>query len=143
MNGASASFARPFGEGVWAAVFDVTTAHASGISAGDYDLTLSVFTVGGRYRPWPDSQWSPFGQVLIGASHASGALVEGNTPAATDATLKFASNVGGGLDYWISDRFSVRVLEADYLLTTYSNRTNDHQNNLRLSVGVAFHFGAH
>jgi hypothetical protein len=34
------------------------------------------------------------------------------------------------------------VFEADYLLTTYSNRTNDHQNNLRVSVGAAFHFGA-
>jgi outer membrane immunogenic protein len=142
MNGASASFAKPFGSGNWAAVLDVTSTHASGISSGDYDLTLSVFTVGARYRPWLGSPWSPFGQVLLGASHASGTLVEGNTPAARDASLKFASNVGGGIDYWISDRWSIRVFEADYLLTTYSNRTNDHQNNLRVSVGAAFHFGA-
>jgi peptidoglycan-associated lipoprotein len=142
MNGAGISFAKPFAEGNWAAVFDATATHASRIAAGDYDLTLAVFTVGARYRPWPDSHWSPFGEVLIGASHASGSLVEGNTPAAFDGSFKFASNVGGGLDYWINDQWSIRVLQADYLLTTYSNRTNDHQNNLRLGVGAAFHFGA-
>jgi peptidoglycan-associated lipoprotein len=142
MNGASASFAKPFGEGHWAGVFDLSAAHASGISAGNYDLTLSVFTAGARYRPWPDSRWNPFGEALVGASHASGSLVEGNTPAAQDGSLRFASNVGGGLDYWLNDHWSLRVLQADYLLTTYSNRTNNHQNNLRLGIGAAFHFGS-
>lgn len=142
MNGASLSFAKPFGAGNWAAVFDATAEHASAISAGGYDLTLTVFTVGARYRPWADSRWSPYGQALLGVSHATGTLVQGDTPAAGDASLKFASNVGGGVDYWINDHWSIRVLEADYLFTSYSNRTNDHQNSLRLSVGAAFHFGA-
>jgi hypothetical protein len=26
------------------------------------------------------------------------------------------------------------------VLTTYSNRTNDRQNNLRVTVGAAYHF---
>lgn len=141
MNGASVSIAQPFGSHQYSAVFDATIEHASGISAGDYGLTLSVFTVGLRYRPWPESPWSPFGEVLLGASHASGSLVEGNTPAAQDGSLRFASNIGGGIDYWLSPQWSIRVLEADYLLTTYDNRTDNRQNNLRLSVGAAFHFG--
>lgn len=142
MNGGSLSFAQPFSDGKWSAVFDAIGEHGSGISAGNFDLTLSVFTLGARYRPWPQSQWSPFGQVLLGVSHASGTLVEGNTPAAQDASLKFASNVGSGIDYWVNNRWSIRAFEADYLLTTYSNRTTDHQNSLRISVGAAFHFGA-
>ena len=116
----------------YSAVFDATIERASGISAGDFGLTLSVFTLGLRYGPWPNSTWSPFGEVLLGASHASGSLVEGDTPAAHDAALKFASNIGGGIYYWLNSNWSIRVLEAEYLLTTYSNRTNDHQNNLRL-----------
>jgi peptidoglycan-associated lipoprotein len=141
MNGATVSIAQPLGSHQYSAVFDATIEHASGISAGNYGLTLSVFTLGLRYRPWPESPWSPFGEVLLGASHASGSLVEGDTPAAQDGSLRFASNIGGGIDYWLSPQWSIRVLEADYLLTTYDNRTDNRQNNLRLSVGAAFHFG--
>jgi outer membrane immunogenic protein len=142
MNGGSLSVAQPFSSPKFAFVFDVTVAHGTNISAGRYDLTLSTFTAGVRYRPMPYSQWSPYGQVLLGAAHAIGNLVTGDTPAANDASLKFASTVGGGLDYWLNNRWSLRILEADYLLTTYSNRTNNHQNNLRLSIGAAYHFGA-
>jgi len=142
MNGASVSVAQPLSSPKFAFVFDAMIAHASNISAGRYDLTLSTFTAGIRYRPIPGSQWSPFGQVLLGAAHATGSLVSGDTPAASDSSLKFASTIGGGVDYWLNNRWSLRVLEADYLLTTYSNRTNNHQNNLRVSIGAAYHFGA-
>jgi outer membrane immunogenic protein len=145
MNGGSVSIAQPFNvgslqSGSVAIVFDATLAHASGISSGDYGLTLSTYTWGLRYRPLPQSAWSPFAQVLLGASHASGTLVKGDTPAAKDATFEFASVLGGGIDRWIGDHWSLRVLEVDYLLTTYSNRTDDRQNNLRVSIGAAYHF---
>jgi outer membrane immunogenic protein len=142
MNGGSLSVAQPISSPNFAFVFDATVAHGSGISAGGYNLTLSTFTAGARYRPMPFSQWSPYAQVLLGAAHATGSLVRGDTPAANDSSLKFASTVGGGVDYWLNNSWSLRVLEADYLLTTYSNRTNNHQNNLRLSIGAAYHFGA-
>jgi hypothetical protein len=38
-------------------------------------------------------------------------------------------------------RFSIRLIEADYLLTTVDNGSNDPQNNLRISAGVVVHFG--
>ena len=38
-------------------------------------------------------------------------------------------------------RFSIRLIEADYLLTTVDNGSNDHQNNLRISGGLVVHFG--
>jgi outer membrane immunogenic protein len=141
MNGGSISLAQPIKSGSFALAFDATIAHASSISTGRYDLTLETFTVGGRYRPLPNSKWSPFGQVLLGASHASGTLVEGATPAASDASLKFAAVVGAGIDVWLDTRWSLRALEVDYSPTTYSNRVNNHQNNLRLGVACAYHFG--
>ncbi len=145
MNGGSVSIAQPFKVGSLqggslAVVFDATLAHASGISSGDYGLTLSTYTLGLRYRPLPQSLWSPFAQVLLGAAHASGTLVEGNTPAAKDASLEFASVLGGGVDRWFGSHWSLRLLEVDYLLTTYSNRTDNRQNNLRVSIGGAYHF---
>jgi hypothetical protein len=143
MNGGSISLAQPLSSPQFAFVFDATLAHGSGISAGGYNLTLSTFTAGLRYRPLPYSQWSPFGQVLLGAAHATGSLVRGDTPAATDSSLVFASTIGGGVDYWLNNRWSLRVFEADYLLTTYSNRVDGRQNNLRVSIGAAYHFASY
>jgi hypothetical protein len=55
----------------------------------------------------------------------------------------FASNVGGGLDLKFSaeNRFSLRAVEADYLVTLFHNGQSDHQNILRLSTGIAIRFG--
>jgi outer membrane immunogenic protein len=141
LNGGSASVAQPLGSGYWAAVFDTTVVHASSISAGNYDLTLSVFTGGFRFRPAPHAKWNPFGQVLVGAEHASGTLVEGPTPAASDPAMVFAMNAGGGLDRRLTPHWSLRLVEADYLMTQTSNRVNDMQNNFRISTGLVYHFG--
>jgi peptidoglycan-associated lipoprotein len=103
-----------------------------------YNLTLSVFTAGARYRPLLHSKWNPFGQILIGVANANGSLVEGNSPAANDSTLNFASQVGGGLDYRLHPRLSLRVFEANYLLTTTTNGVNDYQNNLAISAGITY-----
>jgi hypothetical protein len=32
------------------------------------------------------------------------------------------------------------LVEADHLLTTFDNGSNNHQNNLRISAGVVIHF---
>jgi len=141
LNGGSISVAQPFRSGRFAFVFDATVSHGSEIGTGGYDLTLSTFTGGVRYRPRPRARWNPFGEVLVGVAHATGSLVDGATPAANDSALVFASTIGGGLDRRLTRSWSLRLIEADYQLTTYSNRTNDHQNNLRISVGAAYHFG--
>jgi hypothetical protein len=96
-----------------------------------------------RYRPgFAMGPLAPFGQVLAGGAHAGGTLVEGNTPAA-GSSVAFASNVGGGLDlkFGAESRFSLRAVEADYLVTLFHNGLNDHQNILRLSTGITIHFG--
>jgi peptidoglycan-associated lipoprotein len=141
LNGGSISIEQPFRSGHLAGAFDAAVVHGSGISSGGYDLTLSSFTAGLRYRPVVHPHWNPFGQVLVGVAHAGGTLVQGNTPAASDSTLTFASIVGGGLDYRLHGRWSVRLIDADYLLTRSSNGVNDHQNNLRLGAGIAYRLG--
>jgi outer membrane immunogenic protein len=168
LNGGSASIAQPLGRGHIAAVFEATVAHGSistpasstpvdtdftarptpkadaSTSASTYDLTLTVLTAGARYRPLLHSKWNPFGQILIGVANANGSLVEGNTPAANDSPLNFASQVGGGLDYRMGNRLggrlSLRIFEANYLVTTSTNGVNDHQNNLFLSSGITYRF---
>jgi peptidoglycan-associated lipoprotein len=142
LNGGSASFAWPLKTGRFAVVADIAAAHASAISSPGYDLTLSTYTVGGRYRQRQGhSQLQPFGQVLIGLAHSSGSLVVGANSATSNAGAAFAAKLGGGLDLGLNRLFSWRLIEADYLVTTFDNGVNDRQNNLRIGAGVVVHFG--
>jgi hypothetical protein len=50
----------------------------------------------------------------------------------------FATALGGGLDVKATDRISIRVVQADWLGTHYSD---DLQSNVRVSTGIVFHFG--
>lgn len=141
LNGGSGSIAWPVKQGGFAIAADLTIDNIGNINSTGYSLTLSTFTVGGRYLPRVGhSPLQPFGQVLVGAAHASGSLVKPPNPAAGSASLAFAANLGGGVDLRASRRFSVRLAEADYVPTTFGNGGNNHQNNLRLSAGVVIHF---
>jgi hypothetical protein len=77
---------------------------------------------------------------LLGLAHSSGTLVQGPNPGAANAGAAFAGCFGGGLDLRATPRFSVRLVEADDLLTTFDNGDNNHQNNLRISAGVVLRF---
>jgi len=141
LNGFSATYAWPVKPGHFALAGDVTIVHAGNVGSSDESLTLSTFTAGVRYLP-PVHDWhiQPFGQVLVGLVHSSGTVVEGSNPGAGNAGAAFASNIGGGLDLKASRRFAIRLIEADYLVTTVDNSSNNHQNNLRISAGVVIRF---
>ena len=78
--------------------------------------------------------------MLVGVAHSSGTLVQGQSPAASNAGAAFAANLGGGLDLRARRRVSFRLVDAAYLVTTFNNAVNNHQNNLRLSAGVVLRF---
>lgn len=145
LNGGSASFAWPLESSKlsnkFALVGDIGVSHASSIASQGYDLTLSTYTLGGRYsRQLGHSPLRLFGQVLAGVGHASGSLVEGNNPGASNAGAAFAGIAGGGVDLHASRHLFFRLVEADYLATTFDNASNAHQNNLRIGAGLVFAF---
>lgn len=141
LNGGSATVAWPVRRGKFAFVGDLTIANTNNIDSMAYNLTLGIFTAGVRYLPPVGHlRIQPFGQVLVGGAHASGSLTLPPNPAHTNASLAFAANVGGGLDLRASRRFSWRLFDADYLVTTFQNGVNDHQNNVRLSSGLVIRF---
>jgi len=142
-EGGSASISVPLPGRHFSLAGDLTAGHASGISSGSYDLTLTVFTAGLRFTPgFKMGRLVPYGQILVGGAHAGGSLVSGNTPAKY-SPLVFASNAGGGLDLALhpESRLSLRLVEADYVATLFRNGQNDHQNNLRISAGIVIRLG--
>jgi peptidoglycan-associated lipoprotein len=142
LNGGSATFTWPFGSGKFAAAGDINVVHAGGISNTGDSLTLGTYTAGGRYLPLAGhSVWQPFGQALIGLAHSSGTLVQGVNPGAANAGAAFAANIGGGLDLRVGSQIAIRLIEADYLLTTFDNGSNNHQNNIRIGAGIVFRLG--
>jgi peptidoglycan-associated lipoprotein len=141
--GGSATFAWPLklDKGQFALVGDITAVHANGISSGGYSLTLSTYTAGARYLPYVGrSPLQPFGEVLAGMVHSNGSLVNGGTANVPNAFAAFATNLGGGVDIHTGSHMNLRLLEADYVLTTVDNGRNNIQNNLRLSGGVVIRF---
>lgn len=141
LNGGNATFAWAIKPGSWDVVGDVVAGYAGGVSSAGYSLTLSTYTAGVRYLPpVGHSSFQPFGQALVGVAHSSGSLVQAPNPGTTNAGAAFAGNFGGGLDLRVNPRFSIRLVEADYLLTTFDNGSNNHQNNLRIIAGVVLHF---
>lgn len=133
LNGGSATVAFPLHRAGLSLVGDISATHAGSISSTAQDLTLTTFTAGIRYSlPPMHTRLRPFAEVLVGGAHGSGSLVSSGA--------SFASLLGGGVDLRATHRFSLRLVEADYLVTTFDNGSNNHQNNLRIATGVVLHF---
>jgi outer membrane immunogenic protein len=134
LNGGDASFAVHF-DPAFAAVAEISSVHAGNISGSGADLTITSYLFGPRYHWHNHTKFTPFAQVLLGGAHAGTSLAGVGSSANA-----FAAKVGGGVDYELTRRFSLRPFEANYYLTHFDNGVNDHQNNLQLGAGLVFHF---
>jgi outer membrane immunogenic protein len=131
LNGGDASFAYHFDSAI-AAVAEISSVHAGNIAGSGADLTLTSYLFGPRYYWRNHTRFTPFGQVFLGGAHAGTSLAGAESNA-------FAAKIGGGVDYPLTHRFSLRP-QANYYLAHFANGTNDHQNNLQLGAGLVFHF---
>jgi len=126
------------GPGLGAAV-DIGSEHTSSVNGAAYGLTLTTFTAGPRVV-LRGHRLEPFGQALFGFAHGSNSSfpVGGSLAASANA---FALDIGGAMDYYLNNRLSIRLVQADYLRTSLPNLGSNWQNNLRIAVGVTLHFG--
>jgi outer membrane immunogenic protein len=124
----------------FSAVGLLSAQRASNVAGSGADLTLTSYLIGPRYSWRRSGRFIPFGQLLLGGAHAAGSFAPGSAgnPGSSNA---FAMTAGGGLDVELTKRFAVRAFQADYYLTHFANRVNDHQNNLRISVGLVLRLG--
>jgi opacity protein-like surface antigen len=99
--------------------------------------TLSTYLFGPRVSYRHIRRITPFGQVLFGTGHANSSAFK-----TTNSDNAFAMSVGGGVDYKLFDHFSIRPVQADYLMTRFGVGTTgtQTQNNVRLSTGFVFRF---
>jgi outer membrane immunogenic protein len=135
------TLAFPGADGPIAIVGVITSGGSGSITPNSYHLTLSNFTADARYTPTlRTARFHPFAQAMAGIAHASQSLVSGSGTSVPNATASFAAYLGGGVDLDLNRGFRIRLAQADYLLTTFDNGSNDCQNNLRLSAGLVLQF---
>jgi opacity protein-like surface antigen len=114
----------------------------------DSSGTVFTYLFGPRLSFRGHDRVTPFGQVLFGGIHASQATLSSGCTG-TGCTLlpsesKFAMTAGGGLDVKVNHHIAIRIIQAEYLMTNFEDRTTGAsatQNDMRLSSGIVFRFG--
>jgi hypothetical protein len=110
-------------------------ADGSGHYNGSF-VNVGLGLLGLQYK-WHNDQFSPFVRVLVGASHIS--------PAGLNSEWKAAVGGGGGFDLNLTHLIALRLVQADYLYTSYTPQTfishSSSWNMVRLSSGVLFNLG--
>ncbi len=75
----------------------------------------------------------PFGHAMLGAVRGGPEYLGISKP-----EERFGVYTGGGLDVKVTPHVALRVIQADYLMTRFSNARQD---NIRLSAGIILLFG--
>jgi opacity protein-like surface antigen len=113
----------------------------------DSDGTVFTYLAGPRLSFRSHERFTPFAQALFGVAQASevtlsGCSSGGCTPLPSET--KFAMTAGGGLDIRVHHHFAIRLIQAEYLMTSFENLNTGasaKQNDIRLSAGLVFRFG--
>jgi outer membrane immunogenic protein len=137
LNGGSASVTYHIKDWI-SGVADFGGYHNGNILGSGVDGTLSTYLFGPRVSYRSFRHFTPFAEALFGVAHAGASIAGG----ANGSQNSFAMAIGGGVDYRINTRFSLRPLQVDYLMTQFPEGTpnNQTQNNLRASTGIVIHF---
>jgi outer membrane immunogenic protein len=103
-----------------------------------------TYLFGPRFNVRRFERWTPYVQFLFGGAYAwsgpNGFQQNQNA---------FATAAGGGLDYNLTKRISIKPIQVEYVTTQFDSARlggstkgfGDHQNDLRYSAGVVFKFG--
>jgi opacity protein-like surface antigen len=115
-------------------------------------LSQHTFLVGPQIKA-RNSKVAPFARAMIGMIHEKASLNNGSVTCEgagcqpfsvtsnltidpnNDSDTSFAYGFGGGLDVKVSDRFSLRLIQADIIGTRVDG---EHSGSLRLSTGIVF-----
>jgi hypothetical protein len=137
LEGGCVQFHGQFWRGL-GVVADVAGMHIANINSSGVGLDLVTATFGPRYT-WTKarSRSSLFGQALAGEAFGLNSSFPGILKATSDSNSS-AIRLGAGMNYSLSHRVAVRVLEANWLRTQTPNSTSNAQNNLTLASGIVY-----
>jgi hypothetical protein len=108
-------------------------------ASGNYSTTLEQYNyfIGPQYK-WEFSRFNFIAHVLYGRAQTRVRQPGSTFTEPSDRQRSIA--LGGEVDVPISDRFSVRAVQADYLA---ASAFGSNRNSFRISTGLIFRFGKH
>jgi len=119
---------------------EIAVQRSADVGISTQSLTITSYSAGPRYA-WPvHGRFRLFAQTLVGGVHASGSFAPGGSGGFPGSPNSVTFLAGGGLDAGLNRHLSLRAFQADYYLTHFANGVNNHQNNLRIGVGLSFRF---
>jgi opacity protein-like surface antigen len=146
LNGWDASASVNFNR--WVGVEADLSGHYKGDCEGLSGLTCKDLAfMGGPRITYRVGKITAFGHGLFGgdtlsASTNTNLITGASDVSASLSNTSFALAAGGGVDYAVTNRISVRLGQADYFLTRHFNDIGaPNQNNFRVSAGIVFTFG--
>ncbi len=105
--------------------------------SGHYNHGSIYTAAGGPKFTYRRGHFAPFGEVLAGVAFIG--------PNSAPSTNEFAFLAGGGLDYQVTRHFSIRPVQADYVLTQYNEFSapgvRNYLSGVRLQAGLVLNFG--
>lgn len=155
LNGGSASLAFNVNRylGLVADVGDYTNSqmrfqggYTSTVNVNNANSAVLSYLFGPRLSYRRYDRFTPFAQVLFGGVHANEIVLDNCTFSCVllPAESSFAMTAGGGLDVRVSRHLAIRPIQAEYMMTRFTNYDTGAagtQNDMRLSAGVVFRFG--
>jgi opacity protein-like surface antigen len=118
----------------------------------DHSYVGVGFVMGGLQYKYHTDSFSPFVHIMGGAANLSPAYPP--TPPSGNNEWNAAFAVGGGLDYVLNHRLSLRLAQAEYIYTNYHlycialdplgcvpTTVSSQWNNVRLSAGMVINLG--
>ena len=131
-NGASGSVA--FNANHWFGI----VGDFGGYHNGDFGVSTNAVTYlfGPKFSYRGNERITPYFHVLLGGAHISASF-----SGLSGSDNAFAMAIGGGIDARIHPHVAIRVIQAEYLLTKFTDGDNDRQNNARISAGIVFRWG--
>lgn len=147
LNGGGGAFVYNFGALGFKADFFGYNAQTNTVSTlfGPATVSGNLFTYlfGPQFKKH-SGRLNPFGEALFGAAHTNAypKLNNVQTGLGNPSNNAFAMEFGLGLDYKISQHFSIRPVEVDYLYTKFTtNLAKNSQNNFKYVGGITIGFG--
>lgn len=107
----------------------------------DVDSQRYVYVFGPRVMVWHNPQFRVFVEGLAGGVHAEARFTLARFSSSVSQTASadgFATVLGAGFDWRLTNHLSWRVVQADYLGTDLSSQW---QNNFRASTSIVYSFG--